>query len=112
VKKISGLCLVIPRPALEKIGLLDADFGIGYFEDDDLCLRAEDLGLTVAFAKDVFVHHFGSVTFSPQEKSRRKFLEAGMARFAFKWGKRGLDHITRQHQETLLRTRRPRSLSF
>ncbi len=112
VRKISGLCLMIPRPALEKIGLLDTEFGLGYFEDDDFCLRAEDLGLTVAWAQDVFVHHFGSVSFGGQEKARAKFLEEGMARFAFKWGKRGLDHITRAHQETLLRTRRPRSLSF
>lgn len=112
VKKISGLCLVIPRTALEKIGPLDSDFGLGYFEDDDFCLRAEDAGLTIAWAKDIYVHHFGSVSFSGQEKSRAKYLEEGMARFAFKWGKRGLDHITRAHQETLLRTRRPRSLSF
>ena len=112
VKKISGLCLVIPRTALEKIGPLDSDFGLGYFEDDDFCLRAEDAGLTIAWAKDIYVHHFGSVSFSGQEKRRAKFLEEGMARFAFKWGKRGLDHITRAHQETLLRTRRPRSLSF
>ncbi len=112
VKKISGLCLVIPRAALEKIGALDTDFGLGYFEDDDFCLRAEDLGLTIAWAKDFYVHHFGSVSFGGQEKARVKFLEEGMARFAFKWGKRGLDHITKAHQETLLRMRRPRSLGY
>jgi len=112
VQKISGLCLVVPRAALEKIGTLDTDFGLGYFEDDDFCLRAEDLGLTIAWAKDVYVHHFGSVSFSGTESGRAKFLEEGMAKFAFKWGKRGLDHITKAHHETLLRTRRPRALNY
>lgn len=111
VKKISGLCLVIPRAALEKIGRLDTGFGVGYFEDDDFCLRAEDLGLTVAWAKDIYVHHFGSVSFGG-EKKRARFLEEGMARFAFKWGKRGLDHIAKAHEQTLLRSKRARSLSF
>jgi GT2 family glycosyltransferase len=112
VKKISGLCMVLPRAALDRIGMLDTEFGLGYFEDDDLCLRAEDLGLTVAWAKDVYVHHFGSVSFGSQSKARAQFLEEGMARFAFKWGKRGLDHITKQHGETLLRSRRPKTLSY
>lgn len=112
VKKISGLCLMIPRASLEKIGLLDTEFGVGYFEDDDLCLRADDLGLTIAWAKDIYVHHFGSVTFGDTGKGRQRCLEEGMARFAFKWGKRGLDHIAKAHQETLLRNRAPRSLSY
>lgn len=111
VRKISGLCLVIPRASLVKIGELDTNFGIGYFEDDDFCLRAEDLGLTIARAKDIYVHHFGSVSFARTAKGRQKSLEEGMARFAFKWGKRGLDHIAREHQETLLRQRRAKSLS-
>lgn len=111
VRKVSGLCMMLPRAALERIGPLDTEFGIGYFEDDDLCLRAEDLGFTIAFARDVHVHHFGAVSFGGAAR-RARFLEEGMARFAFKWGKRGLDHIAREHQETLLRPRRPRSLSF
>jgi GT2 family glycosyltransferase len=111
-RKISGLCMLIPRAALDRIGLLDTDYGIGYFEDDDLCLRAEDAGLKIVWAKDVYVHHFGSVSFEGNGLSRLKHLEEGMAKFAFKWGKRGLDHIARAHRETLLRTRKPRGLSY
>ena len=111
VRKISGLCMVIPRKSYEKLGPLDPDFGLGYFEDDDLCLRAEDLGLTVARAKDLFVHHFGSVSFGAMEKKRLRVLEYGMAQFAFKWGKRGLDHIAREHKETILRPRTAKTVS-
>jgi O-antigen biosynthesis protein len=109
VRKVSGLCMVIPRVVLDRLGPLDTEFGLGYFEDDDLCLRAEDLGLKIVWAKDVFVHHFGSVSFS---RKRARFLEEGMAKFAFKWGKRGLEHIAKQHRETLLRARKPRSFSI
>ncbi|MGE3262546.1 MAG: glycosyltransferase [Bacteriovoracia bacterium] len=112
VKKISGLCMLLPRATLDKVGLLDTDFGIGYFEDDDLCLRAEDKGLKLVWAKDVYVHHFGSMSFEGNSLKRAKFLEEGMARFAFKWGKRGLEHIAKAHKETLLRTRKPKTLAF
>lgn len=112
VKKISGLCMLLPRWTLDKVGLLDTDFGIGYFEDDDICLRAEDQGLKLVWAKDVYVHHFGSMSFEGNSMLRSKFLENGMAQFAFKWGKRGLEHIARAHKETLLRTRKPKSLNY
>jgi GT2 family glycosyltransferase/glycosyltransferase involved in cell wall biosynthesis len=111
-RKISGLCMVLPRAALDRVGTLDPEFGIGYFEDDDLCLRMEDAGFVLAWAKDVHVHHFGGVSFGKQTLKRARLIEEGMARFAFKWGKRGLEHITKQHAETLLRARRPRPFGF
>lgn len=108
-KKISGLCMLLPRRTLELVGAFDEDYGIGYFEDDDLCLRTEDKGLKLVWAKDVYIHHFGSVSFEGNKLKRLQHLEEGMSRFAFKWGKRGLDHIAKAHQETLLRLRKPKS---
>ncbi|MCO5141649.1 MAG: glycosyltransferase [Oligoflexia bacterium] len=112
VKKISGLCMVLPRATIEKVGLFGEEFGIGYFEDDDLCLRTEDLGLKLVWAKDIYVHHFGSMSFEGNLFKRDDFLEDGMSRFAFKWGKRGLDHIAKAHKETLLRLRAPKQRFF
>lgn len=112
VRKISGLCMYLPRRTLETVGLLDESYGIGYFEDDDYCLRTEDAGLKVVWGKDVYVHHFGSMSFEGNSMRRDKYLEDGMSRFAFKWGKRGLEHIAKAHDETLLRLRRPQSLEL
>lgn len=53
----------ISREAWEKIGPMDEDFGLGYFEDDDYCLRAKDCGLDVRLAKDIFVRHYISSSF-------------------------------------------------
>jgi O-antigen biosynthesis protein len=112
VRKISGLCFYLPRNTIELVGLLDPSFGIGYFEDDDYCLRARDKGLQVIWAKDVYIHHFGSMSFEGNSLNRDRFLEQGMSRFAFKWGKRGLEHIALAHQETLLRLRQPSTLEL
>lgn len=105
VRKISGLCMYLPRNTLDEVGLLDESYGIGYFEDDDLCLRAHDRGLRTVWAKDIYVHHFGSMSFEGNSMRRDKYLEAGMSRFIFKWGKRGLDHIAKAHDETLIAPR-------
>ena len=37
--RLVGFCLLIKREVIETIGLLDEQFGIGCFEDDDYCLR-------------------------------------------------------------------------
>ena len=62
----SGFCLLIRRAVIEAIGLLDEQFGIGCFEDDDYCLRAIQAGYRAVIAADAFVHHFGGRTFAGQ----------------------------------------------
>ncbi len=111
-QKISGLCMYIPRRTLEHVGVLDTSYGIGYFEDDDYCLRIRDAGFKLIVAKDVYVHHFGSMSFESNSMKRDKFLENGMSQFVFKWGKRGLEHVARAHRETLLRLRKPKALQL
>ncbi len=112
VSKISGLCMYLPRATLERVGQLDTDYGIGYFEDDDYCLRAQDAGLKLVWARDVYVHHFGSISFEHSTKSREKHLNRGMSQFIFKWGKRGLEHVAKEHRETLIRLRQPKGSAF
>lgn len=97
VAKISGLCFYLTRAALDRVGTLDEGFGLGYFEDDDYCLRVVDAGLKLVWAKDLYVHHYGSMSFEGASISREKHLAKGHARFIFKWGKRGLDHVNFIH---------------
>ena len=108
-QKVSGLCMYIPRNTLNKVGVLDTNYGIGYFEDDDYCLRIRDAGLKLVVAKDLYVHHFGSMSFEGNSMRRDKYLENGMSQFVFKWGKRGLEHVARAHRDTLLRLRKPKT---
>lgn len=59
---LGGFCLLLDRKLIEKIGGFEEEFGIGTFDDYDFCCRAIDAGYRAVICRDVFVHHFGSVT--------------------------------------------------
>lgn len=61
--RLVGFCLLARREVFDQVGLLDERFGIGNFEDDDLCRRARQAGFRCLIAHDAFVHHVGSATF-------------------------------------------------
>ncbi|NUM88239.1 MAG: glycosyltransferase, partial [Bdellovibrionales bacterium] len=102
VEKVSGFCFYLPRNTIEKVGLLDPGYGRGYFEDDDYCLRAMRAGLVNACAKDVYVHHFGSISFEGARLNRQRYLENALKLFVLKWGKTGLDYVRRIHKDQFL----------
>lgn len=60
-----GFCMYIRRDCLVETGLFDtAEFGEGYGEENDFCMRARDKGWRHVLAADVFVAHTGSVSFA------------------------------------------------
>lgn len=63
-------CVAIRREAWEKLGGLDTEFGLGYYEDFDFSLRLRAAGYRQMITEDVFVIHVGSATFSesPEQK--------------------------------------------
>ena len=85
VDKVVGVCMLMRRKMLEEIGLFDTRFGIGNFEDDDICLRAKLGGYKVIWAKDVFVHHEGSKTFRSIDVDYGKLMEENREKFTSKW---------------------------
>ena len=74
------------RAAYQAVGGLDEQFGLGFFDDDDLAVRARRAGFELAVARDVFVHHFGSRTFVGNGVDAERLLEENARRFAVKWG--------------------------
>jgi GT2 family glycosyltransferase len=62
-EKLGFFCVAMRRMLVEKIGFLDEMFGIGMFEDDDYCIRAQKAGFSLAVVEDCFVYHKGSVSF-------------------------------------------------
>jgi GT2 family glycosyltransferase len=63
-ESLSGLCLLGSAATWRTVGLFDATFPLGNFEDDDLCLRARRLGVRLLIARDAYVHHLGNRTFT------------------------------------------------
>ena len=86
VRKLSGFCVLMKRAVYEAIGGLDEQFGLGFFDDDDLAERARRAGFELAVACDLFVHHFGSRTFAGNGVDAEKLLDENAIKFAAKWG--------------------------
>jgi hypothetical protein len=64
----------------------DERFGLGFFEDDDLCVRAQEVGFELVLAQDVYIHHFGSRTIRGLGVDARRQLTVNLERFRDKWG--------------------------
>ena len=79
---------VIKREVIEKIGLLDEQFYPGSYEDDDYCVRILNDGFEIAIARDCFLHHFGSGSFSNLKMSERQNIgNINRERFEKKWNR-------------------------
>ena len=87
IRTAAFFCVAMRRATYERVGGLDEAFGVGFFEDDDYCRRAEAAGLGVACADDVFVHHYLSASFDALAAERkRELFERNKAIYEAKWG--------------------------
>jgi GT2 family glycosyltransferase len=85
--RVAFLCTLIKKEVIDKIGGLDERFSPGNFEDDDFCLRAQMAGYKTVIATDVFIHHYGSVSFKANGESEyAKRIEINRQKFVDKWG--------------------------
>jgi O-antigen biosynthesis protein len=80
-----GFCLAVRKSVLEEIGAFETRFGLGTFEDNDLCYRIRRAGYRLIFATRSFVHHGGSKTLSRLPISVPALLEHNAALFRQKW---------------------------
>jgi GT2 family glycosyltransferase/tetratricopeptide (TPR) repeat protein len=86
VERLTGFCLLLRREALDEVGGLDEGYGLGFFDDDDLSVRARRAGFTLLVAQDVYIHHFGNRTFQALGIDARQQLKENFERFQQKWG--------------------------
>ena len=62
-----GFCMYIRRALLDEVGAFDLAFGLGYGEENDLCLRAAAAGWRNVLADNAFVVHTGGRSFAGQK---------------------------------------------
>ena len=85
--RVAFLCTLIKKEVIEKIGGLDERFSPGNFEDDDFCLRAQLAGYQTVIANDVFIHHYGSISFKANgNKAYDERIHKNRQIFIDKWG--------------------------
>lgn len=86
---LSGFCMIFPRKLIDRIGLLDERFGVGTYEDDDFCTRAQQAGFTCWVAGDTYLHHFGNRSFKRRGREEfRKILRQNRQYYIYKWGRK------------------------
>ena len=83
VGMLGFFCVAMRRELIEIVGSLDENFGLGYFEDDDYCIRVKNAGYKLVCLEDVFIYHGGGKSFNKQQKmihsllkKNKKLLEA------------------------------------
>ncbi len=67
-----GFCFLARRSIIRNHGLFDPAFAPGYAEENDFCLRINDLGYSSVIANRAYVHHDGEVSFSTLDQNRIK----------------------------------------
>lgn len=85
IKVLALFCTMMRRAVIDEIGMLDEQFKVGMFEDDDYSLRLHQAGYRTVCAKDVFIHHYGMGGFKQlSEDEYFKIFKANKARFETK----------------------------
>ncbi len=72
-----GCCMYVRRACLTAVGGFDeSQFGLGYGEENDFCMRASKAGWRHLLCADTFVHHIGGVSFSDRAVELRAQAQA------------------------------------
>jgi FkbM family methyltransferase len=67
-----GFCMYLRRQALNEVGLFDEErFGKGYGEENDLSRRLAKCGWTNLLIPNVYIRHWGSVSFGNEASSKQ-----------------------------------------
>lgn len=85
VDYLSFFCVLISRPVLQAVGLLDQRFTFGMFEDDDYCRRAQRAGFKLYIDGKSWVWHEANATFSANRLDFRGIFETNRQQFDQKW---------------------------
>lgn len=81
-----AFAMVATRSLINKIGYLDDDYGMGYYDDTDYSKRAQAAGFKTVRAKASYVYHLESQSFSKMKEKGAIFLE-NEKKFIAKWGR-------------------------
>lgn len=95
--KLLGFSMLIKREVLEQVGLLDERFTPGNCEDTDYSLRIISQGYKNIYCKNIYIHHYGSVSFGEMKEEYNELLKVNREKFVDKWGFHSVHHSVTRH---------------
>jgi GT2 family glycosyltransferase len=119
-ERLGFFCVALRRETADKVGLLDEAFDLGFYEDDDYCLRMLKAGYRLICREDIFVYHRGSSSFGKAPRKTRELLKKNRRLLEGKYGIRYAPRHPRDRQLDLVEsylqegehTRSPESRRF
>ena len=82
---LGGFMFLGRTDLLKEVGGFDESFGIGNYEDNDLCMKLTQKGYELRIAKDSYVHHFGHVSFNASGIDYNELVEKNKKIYEDKW---------------------------
>lgn len=101
-QRLGFFCVALRRDLVDNVGLLDESFGLGFYEDDDYCLRVARAGYRLVCIEDVFVYHRGSASFDKTPALTRQLLRKNLRLLEAKIGHRYRPTRPRNRQLALI----------
>lgn len=96
IRMLPFQCVALRCRVFEEVGPLDESFGIGMFEDDDYAVRLKAKGYKILCAEDVFIHHWGSASFSKLDTEQYwEIFRKNLRKFESKWEIKWMPHSQR-----------------
>ncbi|ERK52108.1 glycosyltransferase [Leptotrichia sp. oral taxon 879] len=96
IEVLAMYCVALKKDIVNEIGLLDENYEIGMFEDDDYSYTLTNAGYELICAEDVFVHHFGRSSFKKMNnKEYKRIFERNKKYYEEKWNTVWIPHRKR-----------------
>jgi GT2 family glycosyltransferase len=101
--RLGFFCVALPREVFAKVGPLDESFGLGFYEDDDYCIRVQQAGYRLVCREDVFIYHKGSATFPRMSEETHTLMKRNKRHLEKKHGIKYRPAHPRDRQMDLIR---------
>ena len=82
---LSFCCVLMPTALMKEIGVLDENFGWGFYADDDYCIRTQERGYSTLLCPASTVVHIGNQTTKLIPGDSRTLSKENLKYFQEKW---------------------------
>ena len=103
---LAFFCVMIRRDVLDKCGVLDEEFGVGFADDDHFCWKAQQAGFRLAYVSDLTIPHHHRSTFKSLY-SPDSIVDQQWENYAIYWRKRA-PSMTKDEIQRVLNSRQMR----